>query len=329
MLHPVEDSVLKNNPKFAALHATLTNSLLKSDGSTRNHANLREYEAAAQELKTLQTCSIKYNLIKQSLMTLDPSMTISKSANTALSEDLLEIITLLSLQLSSPLPPSTVQTLSASHTLSILPEYIPNISELISRYLQNQAIFLVRLMHPTANASFLHRSIPKLENKVQTLQQSVASKKEALEKDRLKLISQACAVLTSYQTATALVIQMLESTKHSQHSRASKSHAEFVATTSVSELWKVRIMAAKAKGMVYNEETKDALRNYQIHLNDAQLRLEQKKRDVERVLWGYGIGREGEEGARKVAVMKEVARVWVGVNREVEEMRRDLEKLLG
>lgn len=48
MLPPVEDTVLKSNPKFAALHATLTNTLLNPDGSTKNHPNLREHEDARE-----------------------------------------------------------------------------------------------------------------------------------------------------------------------------------------------------------------------------------------------------------------------------------------
>lgn len=48
MLPPTEDSVLRSNPKFAVLHATLTKSLLNADGSTKNHSHLREHEAAAE-----------------------------------------------------------------------------------------------------------------------------------------------------------------------------------------------------------------------------------------------------------------------------------------
>lgn len=35
MLPPVEESVLQNNPEFAALHHTLTTAILNPDGSSK------------------------------------------------------------------------------------------------------------------------------------------------------------------------------------------------------------------------------------------------------------------------------------------------------
>jgi hypothetical protein len=36
MFPPIEDAVLQNNPKFAALHKTLTTRILNPDGSSKN-----------------------------------------------------------------------------------------------------------------------------------------------------------------------------------------------------------------------------------------------------------------------------------------------------
>jgi hypothetical protein len=48
MLPPIEDSVLQSNPKFAALHATLANSILNPNGSTKNHHAQKELDAVTE-----------------------------------------------------------------------------------------------------------------------------------------------------------------------------------------------------------------------------------------------------------------------------------------
>jgi len=48
MLPPIEDSVLQSNPKFAALHATLSNNILNANGSTKHHPAQRERDAVTE-----------------------------------------------------------------------------------------------------------------------------------------------------------------------------------------------------------------------------------------------------------------------------------------
>lgn len=45
MIPPIEDSILKSNPKFSALHATLSNKILNSSGSTTSHPAQKERDA--------------------------------------------------------------------------------------------------------------------------------------------------------------------------------------------------------------------------------------------------------------------------------------------
>ena len=87
---------------------------------------------------------------------------------------------------------------------------------------------------------------------------------------------------------------------------------------------------AKAEKMLYSEEVEEALQNYMAHLRDAGMRLEERRRGAERVLWGYGVGREeGEEARKKERTMREIARVYAEMVREVGEVRRDVERLKG
>jgi hypothetical protein len=50
MLPPIDDSVLRSNPRFAALHATLTNNLLNPNGTTKNQPTQKERDAVTEVL---------------------------------------------------------------------------------------------------------------------------------------------------------------------------------------------------------------------------------------------------------------------------------------
>lgn len=60
-------------------------------------------------------------------------------------------------------------------------------------------------------------------------------------------------------------------------------------------------------------------------MRSARERLKERKSYAERMLWGYGVGREGDKGR----LMKEIARTYREMQREVEEVRRDVGRLMG
>lgn len=78
--------------------------------------------------------------------------------------------------------------------------------------------------------------------------------------------------------------------------------------------------------MVYTEEVKNALETYVRHLRDARERLKEKRGDAERVLWGYGVGRE--EGAKE-RVMRSIADKYRELMGELRDVGRDVERLRG
>jgi hypothetical protein len=61
MFPPIEDAVLQNNPKFAALHKALTTRILNPDGSSKN-STTADREATAEvhppNLPYLTPCSL-------------------------------------------------------------------------------------------------------------------------------------------------------------------------------------------------------------------------------------------------------------------------------
>ena len=48
MLPPIDEAILEANPKFAALHFTLTNNILNPNGSTKNHPAQKERDAVTE-----------------------------------------------------------------------------------------------------------------------------------------------------------------------------------------------------------------------------------------------------------------------------------------
>ena len=61
-------------------------------------------------------------------------------------------------------------------------------------------------------------------------------------------------------------------------------------------------------------------------LRGGRERLRERGKLRERDLWGYGVGRE--DGGKE-RVMREIARVFGELKQEVEEVRRDVERLRG
>jgi len=54
--------------------------------------------------------------------------------------------------------------------------------------------------------------------------------------------------------------------------------------------------------------------------------LRERKDTAERILWGYGVGREDRD---KEKVMREIARVYKELQKEIAEVTRDVERLRG
>jgi hypothetical protein len=94
--------------------------------------------------------------------------------------------------------------------------------------------------------------------------------------------------------------------------------------------YQVKEKAMRGEKMVYTEQVKSALQEYVRHLRDGRERLRERRKGAEKVLWGYGVGRTGEEGGvEKEKVMKEIARVYGEMVKELRDVGRDVERLKG
>jgi hypothetical protein len=243
---------------------------------------------------------------------------------------LVELIILLSQHLTIPnLPPSCLATLESTNLYASLPSQIPEISALLSAQLLSQALPLARILAPTTNASFLHRQVPSIPAHIDALRSQLSSEKIKLEQSRIALIPTLNALLTSYRTAIVLAIQILERTIHGQLSRSSKIRSELLAAESKTKAQEAKILQLRCLEALYTKDVVVALRVYAEHLRDGRSRLVQRSKEAQRELARYGVGRREEDGDRagKEKVMKEVARVYGEMGREIEEVRRDLARL--
>jgi len=126
------------------------------------------------------------------------------------------------------------------------------------------------------------------------------------------------------------VILILEQSVHGSVSRHIKAHSELLSLSAQSLNYQVKEKAIRGEKMVYTDQVKNALQEYVRNLRDGRERLRERKKGAERVLWGYGVGRTEEEGGgEKEKIMREIAKVYGELVREVAEVRRDVEKLRG
>jgi hypothetical protein len=284
-----------------------------------------EYQlTVVQQRRTLQIRATKSHILRTALTNLNPS-----TKNGQLPSELLELIYILSLQLSNPsLPESSLKLLESSLPYQSLRTYIPQISSLLSTHLQTLALALTRLAHPSTNPSFLHRSIPKLPATMSNNLQAITDKKRAVATSRQALITSTAALLHLYTQATELTIQHLERVKHGQILRHTKARLTHLSLSAQQMALHIQSTHLTALGQFYSAEVLEALAVYKEHLRDARSRLRQRGKDAKASLRMYGMDVSGEGGdGRKEKVMKELARVYGECMGRLEDVKRDIERL--
>ncbi|WYZ37632.1 hypothetical protein EsH8_II_001138 [Colletotrichum jinshuiense] len=344
MLPPVEASVLHNNPEFAALHHALTTAILNPDGSSKRPAT-KEQVSIQNELADHRFNAAKDHLLISALSNTAPpepkaapakSIARTRSASAAASaapapkqslpEPLLDLLLLLPplLAASEPLSAESATILLSNPPFTEFQALLPQLGELVSSTLHSSAVCLARIASPTTNPSYLHRTVPGLQNTYHKLDADVREAKYALSKERLRAADSLTGLLDKHAGALKLLIRALEA-KHGVVARS----LEFRAAETGLEAQKAEADAVAAReGVrreVYSPEMVEALQNYSTHLRDARVRLESSIVTLTAELESYGVGIEGEEG--KERTMREMARKKRQLERELEEASKDLARL--
>lgn len=137
-------------------------------------------------------------------------------------------------------------------------------------------------------------------------------------------------LLGLYHLASTLVILHLEQTTHGSMARHLKARSEYLSLAAQQVALEVKEKKAKGEKMVYTEPVKAALIEYMYSLRDARERLKDRKREVERTLWGYGVGRQPGEGRdEKGKIMRSIADKYGELQREVRDVTKDVQRLKG
>ncbi|KAI0182624.1 hypothetical protein EV127DRAFT_449103 [Xylaria flabelliformis] len=319
MIPPVDDRILKNNPRFEKLYSTITTSILNPDGSTKIDPSAQQRDAVRQELKAYRLKAARVQLICTALSTAVPNPTSTKSTNEEqqqqqprkdqarrlkprsqppsqttqtppLPPDLLELLILLPafLNNASTLSSSSLSLLLSNHPFTDLPTLFPRILELVSARLVAQAKTLARVLSPNTNPSYIHRAIPSLPSISHTLISDLSTTKTNLSRARLATTASLTRYLAQHTEALTLLLAALES-KHGPLARCSELRAEEArqqaqawALAAETLLWETRFLA-------YPPEARGALVTYRQHLRDAGRRLEDTSRTREDELADYGV----------------------------------------
>jgi len=184
------------------------------------------------------------------------------------------------------------------------------------------------MLNPSTNPSFIHRTIPSLPASTTTLLSSLTSQKQSLSAIRQETLSLLTTTLLPLRArALDLLIRALES-KHSNLARNLELRAAEIALSAAKqEAQAMALLGAVGRG-VYRPEVVEALGRYAGHLRDGKGRLREEIRGLEGELGRYGVDVvEGEGDGGKERAMREMARVYRDMFRQVEEVRGDLERL--
>ncbi|KAI1287170.1 hypothetical protein F5Y03DRAFT_125451 [Xylaria venustula] len=82
MLPPINDAVLKNNPRFEKLYNTITTSILNADGSTKADPAAKQRDAVCQELQAHRLKAARVHLLRDAISSAVPSQTTTTTTTT-------------------------------------------------------------------------------------------------------------------------------------------------------------------------------------------------------------------------------------------------------
>ncbi|KAI2626881.1 hypothetical protein GGS21DRAFT_529623 [Xylaria nigripes] len=371
MLPPIDDNVLQNNPRFEKLYNTLTTSVLNSDGSTRADPFADQRDTVRQELKAYRLKAARVHLLRIAISTAVSDQTqptkkdeqqprgkqhgrsrphsqpqTQASETPQLPPDLVQLLFLIPsfLNNASTLPPSSVALLLSSHPFTDLPTLFPQLLDLVSARLTVQAKTLARVLSPTTNPSYIHRTIPTLPAITNTLVSDLDQSKIQLSRARLAVTATLAHYQQEHTEALTLLLHALEA-KHGQVAKSSElraaeacTEAQTWATAAEALLWETRQLA-------YPSEARAALAHYRQHLRDAGRRLEDGAlvREVELADYGVALdtgvpqssrdvrshrrGRSRAADEHKERTLREMARVWREMETRLQEIQGDLHRL--
>ncbi|KAL1841807.1 hypothetical protein VTJ49DRAFT_6560 [Mycothermus thermophilus] len=355
MLPPVDDTILQNNPDFASLYAKLTTSILNPDGSSKSLPAAKEQGLVTEALNEYRLKAAKQHLLIDALRNADPQALAAKQAppppsvsrragpqsrqqqsqqppTTTSAVDLppalLDLLRLLPPLLEASavdVPPEEAALLLSHPPLSDLPNHLAQLATLVSTTLHRAAVHLARAANPSINPSYVHRSVPSLPTHASALASSATARGADLSRARLAAVTQLASLLRQQADVLAQLLRALEA-KHGAVARSLELRAAESSLTAQRQQAEADAALWLARRHVYTPEAARALANYASHLRDAKARLAEAVNALQAELGAYGVG-AAHDANSKEKVLREMARVYRDMGKQVDEVRQDLERL--
>ncbi|KAL2265868.1 hypothetical protein VTJ83DRAFT_6968 [Remersonia thermophila] len=356
MLPPVDDAVLQNNPDFASLYAKLTTSVLNPDGSSKSLPTAKEEGLITEALNEYRLKAAKQHLIVDALRNADPQALAAKQAPPppSLSRragpptrqppppqqapatspavdlppallDLLRLIPPLLEASADDIPAEEAAVLLSHPPLSDFPSHLGSLATLVSTTLHRAAVQLARAANPSNGSSYVHRSVPTLPAHASALAASAAARRADLSRARLAAATQLVSLLREQADVLAQLLRALEA-KHGAVARSLELRATESALTAQRQQAEADAALWQARRHIYTPEAVRALANYTSHLRDAKGRLAEAVNALQAELGVYGVG-AADGGNNKEQVLRDLARVYRDMDRQVGEVQEDLKRL--
>ncbi|PYI02192.1 zf-CSL-domain-containing protein [Aspergillus sclerotiicarbonarius CBS 121057] len=342
MIPPCDPAILDNNPQFKRLYQHLTTTLLNPDGSTRAHDAQPARKAVLEEVKACRIRDAKKQIKQQALRRLafDPDSSVPDDAR-----DSLAIITfylesslnLLDLD-DDPSDAADIQSLLApdiNQFYSTLPLLVAPLSTTLATTITDlRAIAntgnetpVADLPRTRARSRQVMRSIAQtplssqLADRLRALRQTQLTELPAA---RMRMAATAAEVLATRAAMLERTVMLLERAKHGAVARATKAKAEHLAMVALGIEGKLGVTKLDILATIHTPEVVRALGRYYQHLRDTRERLEERRVLALEELKGYeDVGGGGADSG----AMKEIARRYGGLIREVEDVRMEIERL--
>ncbi|TQS35642.1 hypothetical protein Golomagni_03933 [Golovinomyces magnicellulatus] len=337
MFPPIDDEVLQKNPDFASLHKILIGSILNADGTTRVHPQRKERKEVTTALLASRFCASKTYLLKTAPCKLDLTTIKTASSNVTdrtsspnkqLPPELVEAIILLSDRLAtcstSTKFSSDREVLENTSQWSSITNLAPKIGSLLSTHFKSQAMALCRIENPNNDILNIQQSIQSLVPRIKARQIEIEDKKNKLDLQRIDLVRKVRILLSLYNLASNLVILHLEKIVHGSMALEMKARSEYLCLAAQKLELEAKEKRLRGEKIFYTEAVNCALENYLRSIRKGIESLEERKMDAERSLRGYG---SGNPESSTTKVMRSIAENYGELQREIDEVSQDIEKL--
>lgn len=226
-----------------------------------------------------------------------------------------------------PQPPVSADAaalLMSSEPLASIDALLPDLAALLTSHLRSSALSLARIANPSTNPSYLHRHISSLAQSHAALCESATAAHASLVSARLRSLASLVDLLSCYAAGLTALIRSLE-VKHGVVARSVDLRASKASLAAMHARTAAESALHACRSQLYTPRACNALSTYAAHLRDARVRAGERVKGLSTELAGYGVGVQG--GASKERTMREMARVYRDMTRQMDDAKADLERL--